>query len=420
MRGRSHRRAAGALAAVAAFGVLLTGCGGPGGVDLPDQVDGDLPDAVVEQIDAATNKAIQGSGATGAIVGVWAPWSGSYTAGIGTTAPEDGADVTADMSFRIGEVTRSMTCDVLYGLDADGELSVEDPVTQYVQNVAGMEDITLKQLCDSTSGIGSSESDVIVQWLRTPDRVWNPRELAARGLLKRSGEPGAAFRSSDAGYLLLGEALTHATGKSAQELYRTYVTDRYELENTLLPPAAGAAPGDNALTGYRTSNSDQKNGCVAPADVTESSSSLGYTDSGMVSTIDDLGQYGQILAARVADDDSGRFDDPVAVDPDGASWYKAIGGVYFAGQLVGQEGSTLGYSTSVWSDPETGMTVAVVLNNSRNDDLAGLLGRQLAAITSRASAAEGQSAPEIGLPWSAEGVDKQIGQRASCPIDDGE
>ncbi len=51
-----------------------------------------------------------------AIVGVWAPWSGSWVAGIGTQDREGGAELSTDMSFRIADVTRLMTCDVLYAL----------------------------------------------------------------------------------------------------------------------------------------------------------------------------------------------------------------------------------------------------------------------------------------------------------------
>lgn len=411
-------RATTALAAVAVLGIALTGCGAQVvDVDLPEQAEGSLPSDVVEQIEAATMQAMQASGATGAIVGVWAPWSGSYVEGIGTTGPDSDTPVTADMSFRIGDVTRAMTCDILYALDDEDVLSVDDPISNHVQSVANLNDVTLQQLCDSSSGLGDSESTVMSNWLTSPDRQWHPRELAAHGIVVDNGERGASYRPSDAGYLLLGQALTNATGRSAQSLIDDYIATPYALERTALPSARAAVPGDPYLPGYRSTPADVEEGCVAPSEVSESSSSLGGLDSGVVSTIHDLGRYAQILATASAQDESGRYDHPLPVNPDGTSWFQYGGGVFIAGPMIGQQGSTLGYASSVWADPATGLTVAVVLNNSRDATFGAFLGRQLASIASRAEAASGFTQPEIGLPWTAEGYDDLITERAICPID---
>lgn len=420
MRGRTGPAAA-MLAAVAALGIALTGCGAQVvDVDLPEQAEGALPGDVVEQIEAATTKAMRASGASGALVGVWAPWSGSYVEGLGTTGHDSDTPVTTDMSFRIGDVTRAMTCDILYALDDEGVVSVDDPITNHVQSVANLDDVTLQQLCDSSSGLGNSEGTVLRNWLASPGRDWHPRELAAHGIVVDNGERGAAYRESDAGYLLLGQALTNATGQSARSLIDEHVAVPYALERTWLPGARANVPGEPYLPGYRSDPTDIEAGCVAPTDVSEASSSLGGLDSGVVSTIDELGRYGQILAARSAQDESGRYDRPLPVNPSAASWFQYGGGAFLAGSMIGQQGGTLGYATSVWADPATGLTVAVVLNNSRDATFAGYLGRQLASVASRAPAASGFTQPEIGLPWTAERYDGLIADRAICPLGDAE
>lgn len=420
MRGRATRRGAAAIAVTAVLGVAIAGCGSTDTVEVPQRPTATMPAETTDQIDAAVDLAIRASGASGAIVGIWAPWGGEYVAGIGSTAYEGGEDVTPDMSFRIGDVTRAMTCDVLYALDEDDQLSVEDPVTKHVTTVSGLENVTLRDLCDSTSGLGESEDDLLVNWLRTPERQWDPREIAAIGLNQRSGEPGEAYRESDAGYMLLGEALRHATGEEPRDLIREYVTEPYGLGNTYLPTAGAATPGNDYLPGYRSTTNDIEEGCTVPPDFSKASSSIGYTDSGVVSTISDLGRYGQILALEADQDAQGRFDHSLPVDPDQATWLNYGGGAFQAGPLVGQAGSTVGYATSVWSDPTTGLTVAVVLNNSRNDNFSIWLGRQLAAIASRTPAADGEQQPEIGLPWSADRYDSRITDNAICDLGDDE
>ena len=73
------------------------------------------------------------------------------------------------------------------------------------------------------------------------------------------------------------------------------------------------------------------------------------------------------------------------------------------GSLIGQQGWTPGYVTAAYADPATGFTVAVSLNNSTTGgNIIGNLAWELAAIASKAPAAEGQTAPEFGLPFTAE------------------
>ena len=71
--------------------------------------------------------------------------------------------------------------------------------------------------------------------------------------------------------------------------------------------------------------------------------------------------------------------------------------------MIGQHGWTPGYATAAYSDPATGFTVAVVLNDSTaGAQFAQHLSWELAAIASKAPAADGQTAPEFGLPFTAE------------------
>src|SRR5262249_42727635 len=161
-----------------------------------------------------------------AVVGVWAPWSGTWIAGLGTQTPGGSDKVTADAEFRAGRVTRAMTCDILYAVAAEGTLSVDDSVPTWVSGVAGLGGGTLANLCDGTSGIGSYADQLVGQWLANPARVWNPNELASYGLGQpRTAEPGAAWRDSDAGYVLLGLALERATGLTAAQLVQKYIAD---------------------------------------------------------------------------------------------------------------------------------------------------------------------------------------------------
>lgn len=415
----SSRRWRATVAGAAVLGLVLTGCSAddPFTYTPPTQVEGDLPDDMVAAMEEAVTSAITAAGASGAIVGVWAPWSGSWVTGVGTQNPGGGAELTADMSFRIADVTRLMTCDVLYGMADQGAIELDAPVPRYVSGVPDMRDLTLLDLCNGTSGAGSSQETAQSAWLNSPTREWAPLELAGYGLGQPRIPVGSAYRDSDAGYMLLGLALERASGKRARDLIAEYVTEPLGLGSTSLPAPPAAPPsGGPVMNGHYLPAVEGGYNCTAPVDITRMSSSIGFTDSGVVSTIRDLGRYIQAEAAQVlrTKEEPNRFGAPLPAHEGAPSWYQATGGGFIVGSMVGQQGWTPGYATSAYSDPASGFTVAVVLNNSTaGDAIAKHLSWELAAIASKAPAASGQTAPEFALPFTAEQYHQAI---ADAPV----
>lgn len=413
-RARNHRVSAVIAGAVTAL-LFLSACSPDRHVeiDAPPQAEASFPDDMVQQLQGAVTHAMEATGSSGAIVGVWAPWSGSWVTGVGTQRPDGGGDVTADMQFRAGKITRAMICDVLYQVAADGTVKLDDSVTKYVSGAPDLADVTLGQLCDSTSGIGSFTGKLYPSWLTNPARRWEPRYLATFGLGQpRSGEPGVAYRDSDAGYVLLGLALERATGRSAAELIETYVVDPLDLSATALGglDAEAVLAGGQALPGEGGALD-----CAQPLDLTDASWTVGFTDAGAVTDIDDLGRYVQALATGALVPEGDRFDAPLPVAPDAPSWHLADGGALLAASLVGQAGKVPGYITAAFSDPGSGLTVAVVLNNSAAAaEVGAYLAWELAAIASKAPAAGGATIPEAGLPWTAEQYHEAITAAAVC------
>ncbi|KAJ1682042.1 hypothetical protein LUZ63_022730 [Rhynchospora breviuscula] len=312
-----------------------------------------------------------------------------------------------------------MTCDIVYGLAANGTFSLDDPITKWVSGLPGFDDITLRQLCDGTSGLGPYASILQNQVLTNPDRVWDDRELLAYGIASpRRNAPGAAFSDADTNYLLAGLAVERAANEPLSALLAERVAQPLGLDATSLPGPAAAAPSANPLNGHWSQpNAEGAWNCTDPGDYTVISSSMSAGDSGVVTDITDLGRYAQALATgALLPAGTDRFAAPVPVTADGPTWYTAAGGAYQAGSLIGQFGSTPGYLTAAFADPRTGMSVAVVLNNSgANQNAVAWLAWELAAIASKAPTADGRTTPEAGLPWTAQQMRDQIGTVAICP-----
>ncbi|MDQ1608093.1 MAG: D-alanyl-D-alanine carboxypeptidase, partial [Microbacteriaceae bacterium] len=181
---------------------------------LPKQVDGALPTSVVSELSGAVTSAVTLAGASGAVIGVWAPWAGSWTAAPGTTAISGSVPMTTDMHFRIASNTASMTCTVLLALVDQRTVALDDLVTKYLPRMTDLDLITLGELCRNTSGLGDYVPTLAPQFVNNPTRQWPALELITDGLAApRAGTPGERFSYSNAGIVLLGMALEAATGK---------------------------------------------------------------------------------------------------------------------------------------------------------------------------------------------------------------
>ncbi|MEH3090087.1 MAG: serine hydrolase [Microbacterium arborescens] len=414
MRG-SRRRLGAGIAVAVSFALALSACAPAdvGRVDSPPQVDAALGDDTQAQLTAAVERAMASTGSAGAIAGVWVPWSGEWVQAFG--ANPDGSAVTVDDSFKAGPVTRAMTCDALYGLVADGTVKLDDPVTKWIVGFPATPVVTLEQLCDSTSGLGSYQPKLQGRWEANPTRPWAPHELLAYGLAAAAPAGAGTFANSDAGYVLLGMALERASGQTAAELFQRYVFEPLGMSGSSLPGRSV----DIGLHGTQsTLTPEGAVDCATAVDLTSLSPTAGFTSSGAVTTADDLGRYARALATQLRPFDTDeRFAAPLPVDPNAPTWYTVDGGTYQAGSLIGQYGSVPGYQTVAFADRTSGLTVVAVLNNSRaSAEAIRVLGWQLAAIASKAPAASGETAEPSGLPWTAEQMDGDLASVAICPL----
>jgi len=418
------KRATVVVAAAIALTLGLASCSGDasaGGLATlsPDK---ELPTDTQKQLQSAVEDAMTATGSSGAIAGVWVPWSGSWQAGLGTVSPDSKTPVDVDMTFRAGPITRAMTCDVLYTLADKGTVELDDPVTDYVGGMPQFTDVTLEQLCDGTSGLGSYDALLHNQSVTNPARVWDPRELVGYGVGDVTGDvrPGISFRDSDAGYLLLGLALERASGETLRELYEQHVFGPLGMTHTQLPGDAAALPvvdSSTPLHGFYLASKDKSGAyeCAKQTDISEASASYGGADSGVVSDITDVATYVHALAAGTLEKSKTRFSAPLQLSSALPSWITTSGGAVQAGSFVGEYGSARGYLTAAFSDPKSGLTVVVVLNNSTAGGSAvAALARELAAIAVQAPATSGEKAVAVGMPWTAQQAHQLIADAAIC------
>ena len=413
------------VAPVAALTIALTLAGCTGGVIDPvaefDPVEASFGEETTASLQSVLDQAITLSGSSGGIAGVWAPWAGEWTAASGTVGFGEGAaKVKPDDDFHLTTITTEITCTVLLRLVDEGTVELDDEVADIVDWIPSLDGITLKHLCQDTSGLADYYPGLRSHFVANPERPWPPAELVSHGLaLARTGPPGELVRESRSGILLLTLALERRTGKSWSQLAEQYVFSPLGLDETRLPDAAetelegviGAYSAAIAQTGAVD--------CAVLVDDSAQSSSMGGTAAGAVSDLDDTRRLTEAFAtsALLSEETARKQWQLKPLGGDAPAWYEAgVGGMQF-GPMRGMAGESPGALTAAFTDPGSGLTVVVALNNSTSGAaFVREVAFALASIASKADAAAEHERPMVELPWSLEQATTKMTELATCPL----
>lgn len=409
-------------AVVILVAVALTGCTG-GGIDPAvqfDPIDAPLPDELATELEAVLDQAVLLSGSSGGVAGVWAPWAGEWSAASGTVDFTEGAaPAKTDTEFRMTAVTTEITCTILLRLADAGEVALDDKVVKYVDWIPGLEGITLEQLCRHTSGLADYYPTLRSHFVSNPERNWPTNELLSNGLaLSRTGPPGEQVRISRTGIMLLTEALERRTGRSWSELADQYVFDPLGLEDTRIPPP-DVMDHPGVFGGY--SAGIAQGGlidCAVVLDDSDQSSSSGGPAAGGVSNLEETARLNEAFATGTLLSEATARAQWTLVPLGGSApaWQSAAIGAQQYGPMRGAAGESIGALSAAFTDPASGLTVVVALNNSTSGaDFVREVAFALASLGSKAAPAEGRELPLVELPWSVDQATAKMLELAKCP-----
>ncbi|MFP2923636.1 serine hydrolase domain-containing protein [Pyxidicoccus sp. 3LG] len=169
-------------------------------------------------------------------------WSG--TAGLSDI--ERKLPMSAQDRFRAGSILKTLVATAVLQSVERGTLALDDTLTERLpasvtDRIANAESITLAMLLGHRSGIPewvTDETNMAI--VSDPEHVWTLDEiLGIAGAQPPAFPPGAQYGYSNTNYVLLGEILSAAEGRSWRELVRERVIARAGLSHTSLPE-----PGD--------------------------------------------------------------------------------------------------------------------------------------------------------------------------------
>lgn len=209
-------------------------------------------------------------------------WRGA--AGVSDTVAK--RPMAPEALFRVGSITKTFIATLALMLRAEDELSLEDPVSKYVDGIPGGDGITLREILNHTSGLHdyTENEDFARAAAADPTRAWTPRQLIDYGAAKPPYfKPGQGFRYSNTNYIIAGLAVEAASGQEMDALLRARILERADLAHTYLEGTQPALPG--LVHGYESNGGEL-------VDVTSAMDpSMVGTAGAMVSNTDDLTRF---------------------------------------------------------------------------------------------------------------------------------
>ena len=197
----------------------------------------ELPELLQALLDAGRLRL----GVVGAAMAVRAPALGTWVGASGSSDRDGNIPTEPDHLFRVGDMSIPLVAALMLQLAEEGVLSLDDPLSAYVADFPNGDEITLRQLLNHTSGVVDLFDDrvgVAREVSERPNKVWTAEEVVASTTAAPPYfEPGAGWRFSRTGYILLGMVVEAATGSPLSVELRRRFFEPLELSHTFIAEA---------------------------------------------------------------------------------------------------------------------------------------------------------------------------------------
>ena len=314
----------------------------------------------LSQIDGVVNGFLESSGTPGAIVGLWISERGSLVKTYGLGNVETGVAPKEADTFRIASNTKTFVATLLLQLVDEGLITLDTPISEFDFDFPQSETATLAQLLGMTSGIFSYTEDegFLADYHADPMMNGFTPETALE--IAREHDPyfapGEGIHYSDTNTIIAGMIAEQLTGKSLPDLLAERILVPELLQATTFPVNDPAMP-DPYLSGYTPPVGDQP-----MADATESNPDVAWAAGAMISNLNDLSVWVELLATGTLlspETQAARLQ--VIPLSEGSPVRYGLGIMELFG-FYGHNGGIAGYSTIMLHDPMDGSTIVAATN----------------------------------------------------------
>lgn len=360
-----------AMAAIATV-ILVSACGveaaDSGTSGSPSASGGAAEVAQATGVPESTQTALQAELATqmaefdvpGAVVEVCVPGKEPFVITDGVSDLASGQEMTADLVWPLRSVTKSFTVTLLLQLVDEGKLSLDDTIGKWVSGVPNGDQITVRQLANMTSGVPEYTTQAWLDaYLADENRNFTTPELISYAVAEPAQfPPGAQAVYVNTSTLLIGQAVAGAAGAEFPDVLQQRILTPLGLTDTEYPLTADAWSGPHP-TGYQPDADGQLEA--------QGNNFTVFGPAGqMTSTLPDLCTWGTALGQgellTPATQQARLVGQPLAKGPDYDIYALGIGQV---DGWWGHTGEGFGHTLLVMNNPETDVTVVVVMNEAK-------------------------------------------------------
>jgi D-alanyl-D-alanine carboxypeptidase len=239
---------------------------------------------------------------------------GRWSATAGVADLETGQPRSAEDRYRVGSITKTFVATVLLQLEAEGRLSLDDKVDQWLPGLVrgnghDGRKITIRQLLNHTSGIFNyTEDETFVRTYFLKDGFFKhrydrltPGDLIAIAMShKPNFAPGTSWSYSNTNYTLAALVIEKVTGRSYGAEVHHRIVEPLQLRATSVPGNRVTLPQPSSRAYSKLAET-----ATGPTyDVTTLNPALAFGSGDMVSNSSDLNRFytallrGDLLPAK--------------------------------------------------------------------------------------------------------------------------
>lgn len=289
-----------------------------------------------------------------------------FVTGEADTESKTPVELSAPFAYR--SITKSFTGTAILMFVDKGSIGLDEPVAKYVEGVPSGDVITIRMLLGMRSGLPEyTKSESFQQLLgEDPTRSWSDSEILELAFQQPMAfEPGTEYKYTNTNTVVLGQVLESVRGRSWSTVVDEMLLGPLKLDSVDYPD--NRAKPEGTAVPYHVHENDELE------TLPDVRASLFSAAGGLFGTVGDLrtwaaalGSAELLLQGKTADE---RFADPSPTDGDPTSpLYDKYGlGMGEFHGWIGHTGVGLGYQALAMYHPETGDSIAIVMNGAGAD-----------------------------------------------------
>jgi D-alanyl-D-alanine carboxypeptidase len=198
---------------------------------------GETENEEAKKFQAQIEEASRDSGIPGLVFALREPDGRVFIGAVGTSDIANRTPMRVDNSFYVGSISQSMIASVVFMLEEEGRLGLDDPISDFVEFPGGAA-VKVEMLLDHSSGfadwtgrdLAATGNPGLPELLKTPQTIDSLIKTAAAG--KPAFPPGERQEASYTNMLLLTKLIENVEGKAASTVFAERIFKPLDMTNT--------------------------------------------------------------------------------------------------------------------------------------------------------------------------------------------